>query len=300
MKAGSPPGTGSRKRYYMGSTTRQQVFRIVLLALATASTCHAQQLAPTPAAPVAPADPVTEVKVAPDAPVLPPKVVCNGDKMTISANNSTLSSVLDEVHRCMGTRIDLPDGAGEKRMFDRLGPGPASEVLDEFLSATGYNYVIGSSPANQEKIESIMLLARSADASALPASIADGRPLTTNRRAFLQMHQASIPHPMTDADNAAAAAGVVPESAPADAAPAPAPSATEPQPAPPADSAPVQPDAPASPATVVTPSPTSTGASPVQGGSTQDQITNMQQMFELRKQMNQNQNQNQNSNPPQP
>jgi hypothetical protein len=232
--------------------------------------------------------------------VLPPKVVCNGDKMTISANNSTLSSVLDEVHRCMGTRIDLPDGAGEKRMFDRLGPGPASEVLDEFLSATGYNYVIGSSPANQEKIESIMLLARSADASALPASIADGRPLTTNRRAFLQMHQASIPHPMTDADNAAAAAGVVPESAPADAAPAPAPSATEPQPAPPADSAPVQPDAPASPATVVTPSPTSTGASPVQGGSTQDQITNMQQMFELRKQMNQNQNQNQNSNPPQP
>jgi hypothetical protein len=282
----------------MGSTTRQ-VFRIVLLALATASIGHAQQLAAPPAAPVTPADPAAEVKVAPDAPVMPPKVVCNGDKMTISASNSTLSSVLDEVHRCMGTHIDLPDGAGEKRMFDRLGPGPASEVIDEFLSATGYNYVIGSSPANQEKIESIMLLARSADASALPA-IADGRPLTTNRRAFLQMHQASIPHPMTDADNAAAAAGIVPDPVPADAAAAPAPAATDPQPPPPADSSPVQPDTPATPATVVSPPPTTTGASPVQGGSTQDQITNMQQMFELRKQMNQNQNQNQNSNPPQP
>src|ERR1700731_886277 len=132
----------------MGSTTRQQVLRIVLLALVATSVARAQQ----PASPVTPnaadpsttaADPAATPAAPPEAPVTPPKVVCTGGQMTISANNSTLSAVLAEVHSCMGTKIDLPEGAGDKHMFDRIGPGPASEVLDEFLSATGYNYIIG-------------------------------------------------------------------------------------------------------------------------------------------------------------
>jgi hypothetical protein len=226
---------------------------------------------------------------------MPPKVVCTGDQMTISANNSTLSSVLAEVHRCMGTKIDLPDGAGEKRMFDRIGPAPASQVLESLLSNTGYNYIIGSSPANEDKIESIVLLARAADANAVTTAITDRGPMNTNRRAFMQMHQASIPHPMTDADNAAAAAAnagevtapdsVTPAEAPPVSIPAPADaSATQPAAAQPADTTntPVQPQ--------TTPAQPPASAPTVQpGSSTADQITNMQQMFELRKQMNQNQ-----------
>jgi hypothetical protein len=293
----------------MGSTNRNQVLRalqIALLALTAVSVGRAQQQpAPTPAAG---ADSSAQAPVAvapvvpPEAPVMPPKVVCKGDQMTISANNSTLSSVLDEVHRCMGTKIDLPDGAGQKRMFDRIGPGPASQVIDELLSNTGYNYVVGASPANQEKIESIMLLARnSTDAAAGLTSVTDSRNLSANRRAFLQMHQASIPHPMTDADAAAAAEAAnptpapAPEPAPADTTATPAPASTDAQPAPatdpnqkPADTAPVVPDTP--PATPP-PNVTEINGKPA---TTQDQITNMQQMFELRKQMNQPP-----SNPPQ-
>lgn len=223
--------------------------------------------------------------------------------MTIAANNSTLSAVLDEVHRCMGTKIDLPDGAGSKRMFDRIGPGPASEVLDEFLSATGYNYVIGSSPTNQEKIESIMLLARVADAASTIAAVTDGRTLTPNRRAFLQMRQAAVPHPMTDADTAAAEAtaqGTAPatDPAPADSSATPTPATTtdapQAQPTQPGDATPAQPDSTTPPPANVPTTNPSTG----RPTTTQDQITNMQQMFELRKQLNQ-QNQ-QNPNPPQP
>ena len=296
----------------MGSTNRNQglrVLQIAMLALAAASVCAAQQSASPQAAPPQAAADSTEpadapvAQVAPDAPILPPKVVCTGDQMTISANNSTLSSVLAEVHRCMGTKIDLPAGAGEKRMFDRIGPGPASQVIDELLSNTGYNYVVGASPANQEKIESIMLLARVTDAAALTTTVTDGRTPSPNRRAFMQMHQAAIPHPMTEADTAAAAEAAAPPSTPAPAttptpgdATTPQPASTDGTPAPaadpsqkPADTAPAQPETPPAPP----PNVTEINGKPA---TTQDQITNMQQMFELRKQLNQAQPQNQ---PPQ-
>src|SRR5260370_41861885 len=120
----------------MGSTHRDQVIRIVLLALTAASVCGAQQPASAPSAVDASAQtaPAAVVNLPADAPVTPPKVVCIGNPMTISANNSTLSSVLAEVHRCMGTRIDIPDAAGTKLMFDHIGPGPASHSLAELLS----------------------------------------------------------------------------------------------------------------------------------------------------------------------
>jgi hypothetical protein len=234
---------------------------------------------------------------------LAPKVVCTGGQMTISANNSTLSAVLAEVHQCMGTKIDLPEGAGDKHMFDRIGPGPASEVLDEFLSATGYNYVIGSSPSNQDKIDSITLLARSTEpGSALATSVSDERGLSPNRRAFLQMRQNAVPHPMTDADTAAAEAAAqatapapAPDVTPADPTAPPAPATTDAQPAAtPADATPALPQTPATPPANVPTTNPSTGAP----ATTQDQINNMQQMFELRKQLNQQNQQNQA--PPQP
>jgi hypothetical protein len=294
----------------MGSTTRQQVLGIVVLALAAASVSWAQQQPATPVAPntadpaATTADPDATPAAPPEAPVTPPKVVCTGSQMTISANNSTLSAVLAEVHTCMGTKIDLPEGAGDKHMFDRIGPGPASEVLDEFLSATGYNYIIGSSPSNQDKIDSIMLLARAAEpasAANIAAAISDGRGLSPNRRAFLQMRQAAVPHPMTDADTAAAeaaaqatspAATPSPDPTPADATTTPA-ATTDSQPAQPAETNPTQPQAPTAPPTSVPTTSPSTGAP----ATTQDQITNMQQMFELRKQLNQQQQQ---QTPPQP
>jgi len=288
----------------MGSTNRNQALRlqgvqIALLALTVVSVSHAQQAALSPAAAEADSSaqaPVAVAQVPPDAPVMAPKVVCKGDQITISANNSTLSSVLDEVHRCMGTKIDLPDGAGQKRMFDHIGPGPASQVLDELLSNTGYNYIIGSSPANQEKIDSIMLLARNVDAAAALPSVEDSHNLSANRRAFLQMHQAAIPHPMTDADTAAAAAAAAAESAtptpapqpaPADGTAAPAPVSPDAQPAAaPADQKPAEtaPAVPETPPTTPPPSVTEINGKPA---TTDDQINNMQQMFELRKQLNQ-------------
>lgn len=234
----------------MGSKNREHAMRILMVALslcAGTSICGAQQPAATPAPATASATeaaqpaPVAAVVVPLEAPVTPAKVVCAGDEITISANNSTLSSVLNEVHRCMGTKIDIPVEAGAKRLFDKIGPGKASQVLDLLLSNTGYNYIIGSSPANEDKIESIVLLSRAADANAA-AAVDDARTGSTSRRAFSQMHQASIPHPMTEADEAAAADLLKAKEAAA----APAENATP---------APADGQQPAAPATDATPKP---------------------------------------------
>jgi hypothetical protein len=288
----------------MRSTKREQGTLILMMAFGfAAGVCGAQAPAGTSASPAAATAPAADAQPAPavvapppEAPVTPPKVVCAGGQISISANNSTLSSVLAEVHRCLGARIDIPGDAGAKRIYDKIGPGPASEVLDVLLSNTGYNYIIGASPDNEEKIESIVLLARTGD-TAVAASVDDARAGSTSHRLFMQMHQNSIPHPMTDADSAAAAElGKPKETAPAaaaneaaaPAAPAPADGQQPPAaPAPdtkPADAAPAQPDTPATPA-----SSNSTYTSKPQ--TTEEQIVNMQQMFELRRQLTQQQQQ---------
>jgi hypothetical protein len=196
------------------------------------------------------------------------------------------------VQKCTGAQIDIPEGASANRVFDQLGPGPARQILTALLAETGFDFVIGSSDANPDKVESVLLMARAKDA---PEAAVNDRNLSPSRRAYLQMLQNARPTRSAPSDNTQE--------------PDPTPDTTPPeQPAaPPSDSAGINANpphtseppspptgtAPASSANAVEaapgPSPSST-----QPGSAQDQITNMQQMFEQRQKMMQNQN------PPQP
>ena len=69
-------------------------------------------------------------------PAEPLTVVCNGNELTVAANNSTLRSILNEVQKCTGAKFDIPNGAAEIRFFDTIGPLPVREVLSTLLTAT--------------------------------------------------------------------------------------------------------------------------------------------------------------------
>jgi len=237
--------------------------------------------------------PSTNIQTLAEFPLSPPIVVCNGQQMTITANNSTLGSVLAEVRKCTGAQIDIPDGASSSRIFDHLGPGPAREVLTALLGDTGYDFVIGSSDQIPEKVASILLMARAKDPT--ETAIADHN-LTPARRAYLQMLQNARPRSETAEEGTpeiesspGASTTEQPAVTPTDSggvnanqSPANDPSsATAPGPAPPTTPSTTMPTASLNP-------------SPTQQGSTEDQITNMQQLFEQRQKMMQNQN------PPQP
>lgn len=202
------------------------------------------------------------------------KVICSGDQLTISANGSPLSSILAEVSRCTGAKIEGSETAAHTRFFETIGPAPIHEVLASLLDATGINYVIQVSDLNPHKVATVMLLARSEHGNT-GASL-DDRSTSGARRGFLkQMQQnsrdaeeAAPPEESAaslDAGAAEARSGEVPdfESVAADHPQAAAPLA----PAAPADSAPASSQM-----------------------NLHDRIADMQRMFEQRKQMLQDQN----------
>ena len=239
------------------------------------------------------------------APPKAPKVTCNGNQLTIIADNSTLGSVLIAVHSCIGVQVDIPEGAAGKRVFENLGPGTAREVLESLLNGTDLNFAIGSSATDPQKIDSILLLLRSTDT--LASAVAD-RTLTPARRAWLQTRQnerrSSAPG---DDNNQAAVVDTSDYPAAEDAAAKPAdtakPDAIQ---APSSDTATPASDTPAaltdgskSPASATDAASTS-GQPTSQDKSTAERIADMQQMFEQRRQINQTQNQSQAPTSPQP
>jgi hypothetical protein len=237
-----------------------------------------------------------------DMPPNPPKVTCDGDKLTISAQNSTLGAVLNAIRACTGAQVDVPEDAKEERLFAELGPGPLRTVLADFLSSTDFNYVIKASPSDPQKVQMVLLNPRVSDSPGEVATVADtSANVTPNRRGWLKAREnymqsftAAQDEPSQQADAAS--------SAPVEAAAPASGSVPVEATAPPASSVPLEAEsvgqaaAPPAPSPEADPIPSaSTGSDTAsgQGKTTQGMINNMQRMFEQRKQMVQQQQEQQ-------
>lgn len=120
-----------------------------------------------------------------DMPPNPPKVTCDGDKLTISAQNSTMGAVLNAIHACTGAEIDVPADVRGERLFAELGPGPLRSVLADFLSSTDFDYVIKASPSDPQKVQMVLLNPRVIDSAGEVKTVADsGTNTTANRRGW--------------------------------------------------------------------------------------------------------------------
>src|SRR5271166_3979333 len=283
-------------------------------------------------------------RVPADMPPNPPKVTCDGDKLTISAQNSTLGAVLNAIRACTGAQIDVPEDARGERLFAELGPGPLRTVLADFLSSTDFNYVIKASPSDPQKVQMVLLNPRVSDSPGEVATVADSTTNMTPNRAgwvkarenYMRSFTAAQDESNQQADAAssapveatapaassvpveatAPAASSVPFEAAAPAASSVAADATAPAAssvpveaaAPAASSVPLE-AAPVSPAPESSPVPSpaadpiasaSTGSDTAsgQGRTTRELISNMQRMFEQRKQMIQQQQQQASAPPP--
>ena len=199
------------------------------------------------------------------------KVVCSGDQLTITANGNSLSTILSEVSRCSGAKIDGAEAAARTKLFETIGPAPIQEVLTSLLDATGINYVIQVSDSNPRKVATVMLLARTERGSGSPAEDTSG---LSGRRALLKQMQ----EPSRLEEEAASEDGSPVAEAAGDGARAADGLDAGPGPTPP----------PTSSARVPTAAANSTPASSQM--SLQDRIAEMQRMFEQRKQMLQDQN----------
>jgi hypothetical protein len=151
-----------------------------------------QQASAAPAAPEA----VPQQSEPAEHAVTPPKVTCRGNIISISAKYSRLGAILTDLQKCTGVQFDSPEDAKMSLIFDEIGPGTSADVVAALLSSSGYDFVIGASADDPEKIEKVILLARSSDKNAGPGSAsADGREATPLRRAFDQMRETARPKP---------------------------------------------------------------------------------------------------------
>ncbi len=200
------------------------------------------------------------------------KVVCSGDQLTIAANGFSLSTILSEVSRCSGAKIDGSEAAARTKLFETIGPAPIQEVLASLLDATGINYVIQVSDSNPRKVATVMLLART-ERGAAGDSIEDAARAGGRRTLLKPMQQESrMEEPAADQGIPSADVGG------GDARPAEAPEpAAAPMERPQSSGARVS-----SPAGDAAPAPSQMNV--------QDRIAEMQRMFEQRKQMVQEQN----------
>lgn len=281
------PAVPAQKPATPTSTNRnaQGVAQPVLRAAASKSA--QQESTPQQAVPLA----AQEQAPAPaPAPAAPPQVTYEAGQLTIVAENSKLSDVMSALRACTGADVDLPAGSSSERIWARLGPGPARQVLATLLGGTKLDYVIQASETDPDGIKNVWLTRRTETSSAvaitrpgipgsqsLPPRLSDSerRVPVPNRRVVEDRapEDTVSPDPAPPAD----AAPAVPQSqpAPTDAAPAGA--------TPAAGSAPPQP-APAADAAASTDSQGSSASKPPTDTAGQ-MIQTLQNMYEQRKQM---------------
>jgi len=253
---------------------------------------------------------LTAKRVPADMPPSPPKVTCDAGQLTISAENSTLGAVLNAIRGCTGAEIDVPAEASGERLFAELGPGPVRAVLSDLLSSTDFNFVIKASPSDPQKVQMVLLNPRVTDSATEVATLAESTAgMTPNRVGWLKAREnymKSFTAANAASDEASQPADTASSSSP------PVETAVSPSGSTPVDTTvpsenPVavgaDPVAPAvstpalSPATNPIASGSAASDAPLnQGKSTEEMISDMQRMFEQRKQMIQQQT----STPPHP
>ena len=120
-----------------------------------------------------------------------PPITCDGHKLTISAQNSTLGgAVLNAIRACTGAWTDVPADARAKRLFAELGQGRLPTILADFLSSTDFDYVIQASPSDPQKVQTVLPDPRTSDSEGEVAIVADGSTNTTaNRRGWLKARE---------------------------------------------------------------------------------------------------------------
>lgn len=96
---------------------------------------------------------------------IPPQVTLDHGKLTVDAQNSDLSAILQDVSQKSGMSVD--GLSRNTRVFGVYGPGSPRDVLSALLTGAGYNFVIVGGESGSVPRE---LVLTAQNGNALPAS----------------------------------------------------------------------------------------------------------------------------------
>lgn len=109
---------------------------------------------PAPSAPAAPTAPATaSTPVAPSTPAVPgaapsllqqpaqeAKIVFDNNRLSIHADNSSLTGILRQLASSSGMKVE--GLGGDERVFGTFGPGAPRDVIADLLNGTAYNVAL--------------------------------------------------------------------------------------------------------------------------------------------------------------
>ncbi|HTD21302.1 MAG TPA: hypothetical protein VK738_01525 [Terriglobales bacterium] len=103
-------------------------------------------------------------------PPSPPRISYVNGELTVVANNSTLSDVLNAIQSATGAKIEGVTPASTDRVFGQFGPDSPRTVCSTLLTGSGYDFVIMESADNRGSLQQIILTARSTELADSPSS----------------------------------------------------------------------------------------------------------------------------------
>jgi hypothetical protein len=89
--------------------------------------------------------------------------------LTVVAENSMLSDVLNAIKSATGAKFDFTSGGAQERVAASIGPAPPRQVLMTLLNGSHYDYIILSSETNPAQVQSVVLTPKSNAPAGQPA-----------------------------------------------------------------------------------------------------------------------------------
>ncbi len=87
----------------------------------------------------------------------PPRISYAGGQLTVTADNSSLPDILNDVVRVTGARLEGTPPPDSERVFGRFGPGTPRDVLNDLLSGSRYDYILVGALDDPGSVRQVML-----------------------------------------------------------------------------------------------------------------------------------------------
>jgi hypothetical protein len=110
---------------------------------------------------------------------VPPQVSFVKGQLLIEAKNSTLTDILEAVHKATGASIDIASGDTSERVVGRIGPGPARDVLTDLLNGSKFNYVMLSPSGDASALDKVILTPKTVTLASASTGGSMATPLAT-------------------------------------------------------------------------------------------------------------------------
>jgi hypothetical protein len=137
--------------------------------------------AQTPAAPTPQVQPPAQQTVeAPHRPAQmppkPPRVNYVGGQLTVVADNSMMTDVLNGIRSATGIKMEGLEGNAD-RVFGQFGPASPRVVIDSLLNGSHYDFIILGSLETPDTVQRVILSPRGSSPNAMAANN-PGRPMS--------------------------------------------------------------------------------------------------------------------------